>query len=231
MARVTVEDCIDKVENRFDLVLLGKPPRAHDLVRHPDHRRARQRQEPGRGVARDRRRGGIARGPQGRARPLAAESTSRSTSRSPRRVPLIGAPGTGVDADDTDVTTDRMSEEELLKGLEGLTPPESQPEPEARHRRRGRISFVTIGADATDSPVNGGFSLVMPALFRASTSWGRRIKHVDGRDIGKEVPPFFERLCPPRRNEGRGARRGYFAAAYISATYSQLTRLSTNALR
>jgi len=24
MARVTVEDCIDKVENRFDLVLLSK---------------------------------------------------------------------------------------------------------------------------------------------------------------------------------------------------------------
>ena len=43
---------------------------------------------------------------------------------------LIGAPGTGVDADDTEVTTDRMSEEELLKGLEGLTPPESQPEPD-----------------------------------------------------------------------------------------------------
>ena len=39
-------------------------------------------------------------------------------------------PGTGVDADDTDVTTDRMTEEELLKGLEGLTPPESQPEPD-----------------------------------------------------------------------------------------------------
>ncbi len=49
----------------------------------------------------------------------------------PEAVPLIGAPGTGVDADDTDVTTDRMSEEELLKGLEGLTPPESQPEPDA----------------------------------------------------------------------------------------------------
>jgi len=45
-------------------------------------------------------------------------------------VPLIGAPGTGADVDDTEVTTDRMSEEELLKGLEGLTPPESQPEPD-----------------------------------------------------------------------------------------------------
>jgi DNA-directed RNA polymerase subunit omega len=49
----------------------------------------------------------------------------------PEGIPLIGAPGTGVDADDTEVTTDRMSEEELLKGLEGLTPPESQPEPDS----------------------------------------------------------------------------------------------------
>jgi DNA-directed RNA polymerase subunit omega len=49
----------------------------------------------------------------------------------PEGVPLIGAPGTGVDADDTEVITDRMSEEELLKGLEGLTPPENQPEPES----------------------------------------------------------------------------------------------------
>jgi len=48
----------------------------------------------------------------------------------PEAVPLIGAPGTGVDVDDTEVTTDRMTEEELLKGLEGLTPPENQPEPD-----------------------------------------------------------------------------------------------------
>jgi DNA-directed RNA polymerase subunit omega len=49
-------------------------------------------------------------------------------------VPLIAAPGTGADADDTDdtdVTADRMTEEELLKGLEGLTPPENVPEPDA----------------------------------------------------------------------------------------------------
>ena len=36
----------------------------------------------------------------------------------------------GVDADDTEVTVDRMTEEELLKGLEGLAPPEERPEPE-----------------------------------------------------------------------------------------------------
>ena len=48
----------------------------------------------------------------------------------PETMPLIGAPGTGVDADDTEVVADRMTEEELLKGLEGLAPPEEQPEPD-----------------------------------------------------------------------------------------------------
>jgi DNA-directed RNA polymerase subunit omega len=48
----------------------------------------------------------------------------------PSTVPLIGTPGSTVDADDTEVTVDRMTEEELLKGLEGLAPPEEQPEEE-----------------------------------------------------------------------------------------------------
>jgi DNA-directed RNA polymerase subunit omega len=43
---------------------------------------------------------------------------------------MIGAASEGVDADDTEVTADRMTEEELLRGLEGLTPPEEQPEPD-----------------------------------------------------------------------------------------------------
>jgi hypothetical protein len=32
MARVTVEDCIDKVDNRFELVLLARPSRPPDLA-------------------------------------------------------------------------------------------------------------------------------------------------------------------------------------------------------
>ena len=46
----------------------------------------------------------------------------------PDTVPLIGSAGASVDADDTEVAVERMTEEELLKGLEGLTPPEEQPE-------------------------------------------------------------------------------------------------------
>ena len=38
----------------------------------------------------------------------------------------------GVDSDDAEVvTSDRMTEEELLKGLEGLAPPEEVPEEDA----------------------------------------------------------------------------------------------------
>src|SRR6185312_1584364 len=46
----------------------------------------------------------------------------------PDTVPLIGSAGASVDADDTEVAIERMTEEELLKGLEGLAPPEEQPE-------------------------------------------------------------------------------------------------------
>jgi DNA-directed RNA polymerase subunit omega len=35
MARITVEDCLDKVDNRFQLVLLAAK-RARQLSRHPD---------------------------------------------------------------------------------------------------------------------------------------------------------------------------------------------------
>ena len=73
MARVTVEDCIDKVENRFELVLLAEPSCPHDRGRRPAHHRARPRQEPGRRPARDRRDAPIAGRPQGRPDPLDAE--------------------------------------------------------------------------------------------------------------------------------------------------------------
>ena len=57
MARVTVEDCIDKVENRFELVLLASHrARMISVGRADPDDRPRQRQEPGRRAARDRRR-------------------------------------------------------------------------------------------------------------------------------------------------------------------------------
>ena len=128
MARVTVEDCIDKVDNRFDLVLLAS-------------HRARMISS-GAQITIDR---DNDKNPVVALREIADETVSPGDLKEdlihslqkyvevdepePETMPLIGAPGTGVDADDTEVVSDRMTEEELLKGLEGLAPPEEKPEP------------------------------------------------------------------------------------------------------
>ena len=128
MARVTVEDCIDKVDNRFDLVLVAS-------------HRARMISS-GAQITIDR---DNDKNPVVALREIADETVSPGDLKEdlihslqkyvevdepePETMPLIGAPGTGVDADDTEVVADRMTEEELLKGLEGLAPPEERPEP------------------------------------------------------------------------------------------------------
>ena len=130
MARVTVEDCIDKVENRFDLVLLAS------------HRARMVSSGAQITVDRDNDKNPVVALREIAEATISADDLKEELVHSlqkyvevdepePEGVPLIGSPGTGVDADDTEVITDRMSEEELLKGLEGLTPPENQPEPEA----------------------------------------------------------------------------------------------------
>jgi DNA-directed RNA polymerase subunit omega len=129
MARVTVEDCIDKVRNRFDLVLLAS------------HRARMISSGAPITVERDN-----DKNPVIALREIADLTVSTDDLKEelvhslqkyvevdepePATVPLIGSPGATVDADDTEVTMERMTEEELLKGLEGLTPPEEQPEEE-----------------------------------------------------------------------------------------------------
>jgi DNA-directed RNA polymerase subunit omega len=128
MARVTVEDCIDKVNNRFDLVLLA----AH---------RARMISS-GSQITIDR---DNDKNPVVALREIADQTISPGDLNEdlvhslqkyvevdepePDAMPLIGANGEKVEADDTEVVMDRMTEEELLKGLEGLAPPEEKPEP------------------------------------------------------------------------------------------------------
>jgi DNA-directed RNA polymerase subunit omega len=131
MARVTVEDCIDKVENRFDLVLLASH-RARMISSGTQI--AVERDNDKNPVVALREIAEMAVSPEDLKEELvhSLQKYVEVDEPEPETMPLIGAPGTGVDADDTEVvTTDRMSEEELLKGLEGLTPPESQPEPDA----------------------------------------------------------------------------------------------------
>src|SRR5712671_4312475 len=108
MARVTVEDCIDKVENRFELVLLAS-------------HRARMISS-GAQITIDR---------DNDKNPVVAlrEIADAAISPGDLKEDLIHALQKGIEADDTEVTVDRMTEEELLKGLEGLAPPEERPEP------------------------------------------------------------------------------------------------------
>jgi len=128
MARVTVEDCIDKVENRFELVLLAS-------------HRARM-VSAGAQITIDR---DNDKNPVVALREIAETTISPGDLKEdlihslqkyvevdepePETVPLIAGTGGNVEADDMEVTADRMTEEELLKGLEGLAPPEVRPEP------------------------------------------------------------------------------------------------------
>ena len=124
MARVTVEDCIDKVNNRFELVLLA----AH---------RARLISS-GAPLTIDRDRD---KNPVVALREIADEAIRPDDLREQlihslqkyvevdepeaETVPaMIGAPAAvTAGGDDTEVQFDRMSEEDLLRGLEGLVPP------------------------------------------------------------------------------------------------------------
>lgn len=122
MARVTVEDCIDKVDNRFELVLLA----AH---------RARMISS-GAQLTIDR---DNDKNPVVALREIADETVSPEDLKEDlihslqkytevdepeaESVPLVAA-GDGGSGDDSDIVFDRMTEEELLAGLQGLVPPD-----------------------------------------------------------------------------------------------------------
>ncbi|MCJ8141577.1 DNA-directed RNA polymerase subunit omega [Ancylobacter sp. A5.8] len=121
MARVTVEDCIDKVDNRFELVLLA------------GHRARMIASGSPITVDRDN-----DKNPVVALREIADETISPEDLKEdlihslqkftevdepePETVPMIASSEGG--ADDSDVMLDRMTEEELLAGLQGLVPPE-----------------------------------------------------------------------------------------------------------
>lgn len=127
MARVTVEDCVDKVENRFELVLLASH-RARMLA---------SGQQPL--VTRDR-----DKNPVVALREIADERLSPGDLKEDfihslqkyvevdepeaEAVPRLQAPAAGFQPastqdDDNAVEFDRMSEEDLLRGLDGLVAP------------------------------------------------------------------------------------------------------------
>lgn len=119
MARVTVEDCIDKVENRFELVMLAS------------HRSRMISSGAPLTIDRDN-----DKNPVCALREIADETISPEDLKEdlihsmqkyvevdepePEPLPITAADG----EDDGDIAFDRMSEEDLLRGLEGLVPPE-----------------------------------------------------------------------------------------------------------
>ena len=121
MARVTVEDCIDKIENRFDLVLLA----AHRarLISSGQHIL----------VERDRDKNPVVALREIADSTLTPEDLSEDFIHSLQRHVEVDEPeaeaapalasAAGVDVGDIDATFDRMTEEDLLRGLEGLVPP------------------------------------------------------------------------------------------------------------
>ena len=128
MARVTVEDCIDKVENRFDLVLLASH-RARMISSGSQITLERDNDKNPVVALREIAETTVSPGDLKEDLIHSLQKYVEVDEPEPETMPLIGAPGTGVDADDTEVVADRMTEEELLKGLEGLAPPEEKPEP------------------------------------------------------------------------------------------------------
>jgi DNA-directed RNA polymerase subunit omega len=126
MARVTVEDCIDKVDNRFELVLLAS------------HRARLISQGAQITIDRDN-----DKNPVVALREIADETLSpgdlkedlihslqkhvevdEPEAEAPEMIDRASDESVEAASDDEPVTFDRMTEEDLLAGIEGLVPPE-----------------------------------------------------------------------------------------------------------
>jgi DNA-directed RNA polymerase subunit omega len=129
MARVTVEDCIDKVENRFDLVLLASHRARMISAGSPITVERDNDKNP---VVALREVAEKTVQPQDLREELihSLQKYTEVDEPEPEAVPLIASAAPGRDADDANVQMDRMTEEELLAGLQGLVPPEQTPEDE-----------------------------------------------------------------------------------------------------
>ena len=131
MARVTVEDCVDKVENRFELVLLAS------------HRARMIASGAPLTIDRDNDKNPVIALREIADQTVAPEDLKEDLIHSlqkyvevdepePEVVPMIAAAasekGAPAPVDAGDIAFDRMSEEELLRGLESMVPPDKTEE-------------------------------------------------------------------------------------------------------
>ena len=128
MARVTVEDCIDKVENRFDLVLIASHRARMISSGQPIN------------VDRDNDKNPVVALREIADSTIAPEDLREDLIHSLQKhvevdepesevVPAL-APAGEIVGEGDDTQFDRMTEEDLLRGLEGLVPP-AEPDEEA----------------------------------------------------------------------------------------------------
>jgi DNA-directed RNA polymerase subunit omega len=119
MARVTVEDCVDKVESRFELVLLAA------------HRARMISNGSPLTVDRDNDKNPVVALREIADASVSPEDLNEDLIHSLQKYVEVDEPEPGLTPieadtgdDDSDVAFDRMSEEELLRGLESIDPPE-----------------------------------------------------------------------------------------------------------
>lgn len=122
MARVTVEDCIDKVENRFELVLLAS------------HRARMISSGAQLTVDRDNDKNPVVALREIADTTIQPDDLKEDLIHSMQKyvevdepeaetVPMIASPSS-AGGEDAEVAFDRMSEEDLLRGLESMVPPD-----------------------------------------------------------------------------------------------------------
>jgi DNA-directed RNA polymerase subunit omega len=119
MARVTVEDCVDKVENRFELVLLA------------GHRSRMISNGSPLTIDRDNDKNPIVALREIADETISPEDLNEDLIHSMQKFVEVDEPEpeletieAGAPPADEEMTFDRMSEEDLLRGLESLDPPE-----------------------------------------------------------------------------------------------------------
>ena len=131
MARVTVEDCVDKVENRFELVLVASH-RARLIASGSKITVERDNDKNPVVALREIAETTVSPGDLKEDLIHSLQKYVEVDEAEPEE-PLIGTSNSSVDSGDTEVTSEHMTEEELLRGLEGLAlVPREEPEEEPR---------------------------------------------------------------------------------------------------
>jgi DNA-directed RNA polymerase subunit omega len=129
MARVTVEDCVDKVENRFELILVASH-RARMISSGSKITVERDNDKKPVVALREIAEKTVSPGDLKEDRIHSLQKDVEVDEAEPGE-PRSGTSNATVDSGDTEVTSEHMTEEDLLKGIEGLAlVPREEPEEE-----------------------------------------------------------------------------------------------------